>query len=218
VSQYFELHRLNPQLRLIRRAADIVRNGGVIAYPTDSCYALGCHLGDKAALERIRRIRQADRHHHFTLVCRDLKEIARFASIETWQFRLLKACTPGPYTFILPATRATPRRVQHERRRTIGIRVPDHAVPLLLLEELGEPLMSSTLILPGDSMPLTDAGQIRQRLEHEVDAILDGGNCGFEPTTVVDLAATPPVIVRRGKGDARPFEGPAERLRYTSAP
>jgi len=205
VSQYFELHPVNPQLRLIRRAADIVRGGGVIAYPTDSCYALGCHIGDKAALERVRRIRQADRHHHFTLVCRDVGESARFARIDTPQFRLMKACTPGPFTFLLPATRETPRRLQHERRRTIGIRVPDHPVPRLLLAELGEPLMSSTLLLPGDALPLTDGKEIRQRLEHEIDAVLDGGNCGIEPTTVVDLAVTPPLIVRRGRGDLAAF-------------
>jgi tRNA threonylcarbamoyl adenosine modification protein (Sua5/YciO/YrdC/YwlC family) len=205
LSQYFELHPVNPQLRLIRRAADIVRAGGVIAYPTDSCYALGCHIGDKGALERVRRIRQADRHHHFTLVCRDVGESARFARIDTPQFRLLKACTPGPYTFLLPATRETPRRLRHERRRTIGIRVPDHPVPRLLLAELGEPLMSSTLIIPGDPLPLTDAREIRERLEHDIDAVLDGGNCGVEPTTVVDLAVTPPAIVRRGKGDIALF-------------
>ena len=205
MSQYFELHPVNPQLRLIRRAADIVRGGGVIAYPTDSCYALGCHIGDKAALERVRRIRQADRHHHFTLVCRDVGESARFARIDTPQFRLMKACTPGPFTFLLPATRETPRRLQHERRRTIGIRVPDHPVPRLLLAELGEPLMSSTLLLPGDALPLTDGKEIRQRLEHEIDAVLDGGNCGIEPTTVVDLAVTPPLIVRRGRGDLAAF-------------
>ncbi|HEU4626627.1 MAG TPA: L-threonylcarbamoyladenylate synthase [Steroidobacteraceae bacterium] len=201
MSQYFEVHPVNPQARLIRRAADIVREGGVIAYPTDSCYALGCHIGDKDALERVRRIRQADRNHHFTLVCRDLTEIARYARIDTWQFRMLKACTPGAYTFLLPATRETPRRLQHERRRTIGIRVPDHPVPLALLEELGEPLMSSTLILPGDTTPMTSGQEIRARLEHQIDAVLDSGNCGVEPTTVVDLAVSPPVIVRKGKGD-----------------
>jgi tRNA threonylcarbamoyl adenosine modification protein (Sua5/YciO/YrdC/YwlC family) len=205
VSQYFELHPVTPQLRLIRRAVEIVREGGVIAYPTDSCYALGCHIGDKAALERVRRIRQADRNHHFTLVCRDLSEIGRFARLDTWQFRLLKAATPGPFTFLLPATRETPRRLQHERRRTIGIRVPDHPVPLMLLAELGEPLMSSTLILPGDSVPMTDGKEIRQRLEHEIDAVLDGGNCGTEPTTVVDLAVKPAVVIRRGKGDFSRF-------------
>ena len=201
MSQYFEVHPVNPQLRLIRRAADIVREGGVIAYPTDSCYALGCHIGDKDALERVRRIRQADRHHHFTLVCRDLSEIGRYARIDTWQFRMLKSCTPGAYTFLLPATRETPRRLQHERRRTIGIRVPDHAVPLALLEELGEPLMSSTLLLPGEITPMTDGQEIRARLEHQIDLVLDAGNCGVEPTTVVDLAVSPPAIVRRGKGD-----------------
>ena len=208
MSQYFELHPVNPQPRLIRRAVDIVREGGVIAYPTDSCYALGCHLGDKEALERIRRIRRADRHHHFTLVCRDLSEIARFARIDTWQFRLLKSFTPGPYTFILPATRETPRRVQHERRRTIGIRIPAHPVPLALLENLGEPLMSSTLMLPDDALPLTDAHEIRERLEHEIDAVLDGGNCGIEPTTVVDLAVNPPEVARVGKGNASVFLAP----------
>jgi tRNA threonylcarbamoyl adenosine modification protein (Sua5/YciO/YrdC/YwlC family) len=200
VSQYFELHPTTPQARLIRRAADIVRAGGVIAYPTDSCYALGCHIGDKDALERVRRIRQADRHHHFTLVCRNLADVGRFAKLDTWQFRLIKACTPGPYTFLLPATTETPRRLQHERRRTIGIRIPDHSVPLLLLADLGEPLMSSTLILPGDALPLTDGQEIRARLEHEIDAVLDGGNCGVEPTTVVDLAVSPPLVVRVGKG------------------
>jgi tRNA threonylcarbamoyl adenosine modification protein (Sua5/YciO/YrdC/YwlC family) len=200
VSQYFELHPLTPQTRLIRRAADIVRAGGVIAYPTDSCYALGCHIGDKDALERVRRIRQADRHHHFTLVCRNLADVGRFAKLATWQFRLIKARTPGPYTFLLPATTETPRRLQHERRRTIGIRIPDHPVPLLLLAELGEPLMSSTLMLPGDALPLTNGQEIRARLEHEIDAVLDGGNCGVEPTTVIDLAVSPPLVVRVGKG------------------
>ncbi len=205
MSQYFELHPVNPQLRLIRRAVEIVRNGGVIAYPTDSCYALGCHIGDKAALELVRRIRQADRNHHFTLVCRNLSEIGRFARLDTWQFRMLKAATPGPFTFLLPASRETPRRVQHEKRRTIGIRVPDHPVPQMLLAELGEPLMSSTLILPGDSAPLTDGKEIHARLEHEIDAVLDGGNCGIEPTTVVDMAVSPPAIIRRGKGDFARF-------------
>jgi tRNA threonylcarbamoyl adenosine modification protein (Sua5/YciO/YrdC/YwlC family) len=200
VSQYFELHPLTPQTRLIRRAADIVRAGGVIAYPTDSCYALGCHIGDKDALERVRRIRQADRHHHFTLVCRNLADVGRFAKLATWQFRLIKGCTPGPYTFLVPATTETPRRLQHERRRTIGIRIPDHPVPLLLLAELGEPLMSSTLMLPGDALPLTNGQEIRARLEHEIDAVLDGGNCGVEPTTVIDLAVSPPLVVRVGKG------------------
>ncbi|HTC52973.1 MAG TPA: L-threonylcarbamoyladenylate synthase [Steroidobacteraceae bacterium] len=201
MSQYFELHPVTPQARLIRRGVEIIRAGGVIAYPTDSCYALGCHIGDKDALERVRRIRQADRNHHFTLVCRDVGEAARFARIDTPQFRMLKACTPGPFTFLLPATRETPRRLQHEKRRTVGIRVPDHPVPQLLLAELGEPLMSSTLMLPGDELPLTDGREIRTRLEHQIDAVLDGGHCGIEPTTVVDLAVDPPVILRRGTGD-----------------
>ena len=200
MAQYLEIHPKNPQLRLIRQAVEIVREGGVIAYPTDSCYALGCHVGDKEALERIRRIRQADKNHHFTLVCRDLAEIARFAQVDTWQFRLLKAHTPGPFTFLLAATRETPKRLQHPKRRTIGIRVPDHPVPHLLLAELGEPLMSSTLLLPGDETPLTDGEQILERLGGAVDAILDGGHCGIEPSTVVDLAVSPPVILRQGKG------------------
>jgi tRNA threonylcarbamoyl adenosine modification protein (Sua5/YciO/YrdC/YwlC family) len=205
VGQYFEIHPINPQPRLIQSAVRMLRAGAVIAYPTDSCYALGCHVGDKDALERVRRIRQADKHHHFTLVCRDLSEIARYARVETWQFRLLKACTPGAYTFLLEATRETPRRLQHPKRRTIGIRIPDHPVPLALLAELGEPLMSSTLLLPGDDLPLTDGVEIRDRLEHELDVILDAGHCGIEPTTVIDLAVSPPAIVRQGKGSLAPF-------------
>jgi tRNA threonylcarbamoyl adenosine modification protein (Sua5/YciO/YrdC/YwlC family) len=200
VAEYLEIHPQNPQLRLIRRAVEIVRKGGVIAYPTDSCYALGCHVGDPQALERIRRIRAADKNHHFTLVCRDLAEIGRYAHIETWQFRLLKAHTPGPFTFLLPATRETPKRLQHPKRRTIGIRVPGHPVPHLLLAELGEPIMSSTLLLPGEELPLTDGDSIRERLDRVLDAILDGGHCGIEPTTVVDLAVLPAVVLRQGKG------------------
>jgi tRNA threonylcarbamoyl adenosine modification protein (Sua5/YciO/YrdC/YwlC family) len=207
LTQYFELHPVTPQARLIRQAADIVRQGGVIAYPTDSCYALGWHIGDKTALERVRRIRRADRHHHFTLVCADLAEVGRFARLETWQFRLLKACLPGPYTFLLRASRETPRRLQHEKRRTIGVRVPSHPVPQMLLRELGEPLMSSTLILPDPiqpgqaaQLPLTSGQEIRERLGHEIDAVLDGGDCGIVPTTVVDLSVSPPVVVREGRG------------------
>jgi tRNA threonylcarbamoyl adenosine modification protein (Sua5/YciO/YrdC/YwlC family) len=200
VAQYLEIHPKNPQLRLIRQAVDIVRAGGVIAYPTDSCYALGCHVGDAEALERIRRIRQADKNHHFTLVCRDLSEIARYARVDTPVFRFLKAHTPGPFTFLLPATRETPKRLQHPKRRTIGIRVPEHPVPHLLLAELGEPIMSSTLLLPGDPTPLTDGEQIREHLDSALEAILDAGHCGIEPTTVVDLAVFPPVILRQGKG------------------
>ena len=209
MAEFLELHPVNPQARLIRRAAEIVRGGGLIAYPTDSCYAFGWHLGDKGPLERVRRIRQADRHHHFTLVCSSLAEVGRFALIETWQFRILKACLPGPYTFLLRATRATPRRLQHERRRTIGVRIPAHPVPQLLVAELGEPLMSSTLILAPDPQPLTEAREIERRLAHDVDAILDGGDCGVEPTTVVDLSVSPPVIVRQGKGALGPITGRA---------
>jgi tRNA threonylcarbamoyl adenosine modification protein (Sua5/YciO/YrdC/YwlC family) len=201
MSELFELHPRNPQLRLVRRAVEAVRGGGVIVYPTDSCYALGCALGDKGAMEQIARIRQTDKHHHFTLVCRDLSEIARYARVENWQYRLLKACTPGPYTFLLEATREVPRRLQNPKRRTIGLRVPAHPVPQLLLEELGEPLMSSTLLLPGDPYPMTDAKEIYERLRNEVAVVLDGGNCGMEPTTVVDLAGPAPVVVRVGKGE-----------------
>jgi tRNA threonylcarbamoyl adenosine modification protein (Sua5/YciO/YrdC/YwlC family) len=209
LAEYLKLHPVDPQRRLIRRAAELVRSGGVIAYPTDSCYALGWHIGDKGALERVRRIRQADRHHHFTLVCANLAEVGRFARLDTWQFRILRACLPGPYTFLLRATRETPRRLQHARRRTIGVRIPDHPVPRLLLAELGEPLMSSTLILPADPQPLTEGREIQARLEHEIDAVLDGGDCGIEPTTVVDLSVRPPVIVRKGKGDLGPITGRA---------
>ncbi len=197
----FALHPKNPQIRLIRQAVDVVRGGGVIVYPTDSCYALGCALGDKNAMERIARIRQIDKAHNFTLVCRDLSELARYARVDNWQYRLLKSCTPGPYTFVLEATREVPRRLQNPKRRTIGIRVPEHPVPLLLLGELGEPLMSSTLTLPGEPYPLTDAEEIHERLGRDVDLVLDGGNCGLEPTTVVDLAGDSPVVVRVGRGD-----------------
>ncbi len=200
MAEYLELHPVDPQLRLIRQAAELVRGGGLIAYPTDSCYALGWHIGDKHALERVRRIRQADRHHHFTVMCADLAEVGHFAHLETWQFRILRACLPGPYTFLLRATRETPRRLQHERRRTIGVRIPDHPVPRLLLAQLREPLMSSTLLLAADEEPLTSGREIQVRLDNEIDAILDGGDCGIEPTTVVDLSVTPPLIVRQGKG------------------
>ena len=209
MAEYLKLHPVTPQLRLLRRAAEIVRGGGLIAYPTDSCYALGWHLGDTAALERVRRIRQADRHHHFTLVCADLAQVGRFARLETWQFRMLRSCLPGPYTFLLPATRETPRRLQHARRRTIGVRIPAHPVVHQLLTELNEPLMSSTLLVGGDAQPLTSGAEIAARLAHEVDAILDGGDCGTEPTTVVDLSVSPPTIVRQGKGELGPITGRA---------
>jgi tRNA threonylcarbamoyl adenosine modification protein (Sua5/YciO/YrdC/YwlC family) len=205
MAQYFQIHPKNPQTRLIRRAVEIVRARGVIAYPTDSSYALGCHIGDKAAMERIRRIRAVDQHHNFTLVCRDLSEVALYARLSNTDYRILRAHTPGPYTFILPATREVPRRLQHPRRKTIGLRVPDNVIAQALLAELREPLMSSTLIMPGEEVPLNDAEIIRERLEHHVDLVLDGGNCGLEPTTVV-LENGVVNIARRGRGDTRDFE------------
>jgi len=205
MAQLFTIHPDNPQKRLIKQAVEIIRGGGIIVYPTDSCYALGCHLGDKAAVERMRAIRQVDARHHFALVCRDLAEIATYARVDNSQFRLLKATTPGSYTFILQATREVPKRLQHPSRRTIGLRVPDHRVVSALLDELGEPLLSSTLLLPGDAAPLNDAHEIRERLEHQVDLILDGGPCGIEPTTVVNLTGEVPVVTRAGKGSTAPF-------------
>lgn len=205
MAQFFSIHPDNPQLRLIRQAVAIIRNGGVIVYPTDSCYALGCHVGDKAAMERIRVIRAVDARHHFALLCRDLAEASTYARIDNRQFRLIKAATPGSYTFILQATREVPRRLLHPRRRTIGVRIPAHAVVRALLGELGEPLLSSTLLLPGDTTPLNDADEIRDRLERRVDLILYSGSCGVVPTTVVDLTADVPVITRQGKGVAELF-------------
>lgn len=205
MSQYFQLHPTHPQHRLIARAAEIMRSGGVVAYPTDSCYALGCPIGDKDAMVRLRRIRGVDERHHFTLMCRDLSEIAAYARVDNAQFRLLKACTPGSYTFILEGTRELPRRVLHPKRKTIGLRIPDHPVALALLGEVREPLLSTTLILPGDDEPLTDGIAIRERLEHDVDAVLDAGSCGVVPTTVIDLTGAVPEIVRRGKGPVAPF-------------
>jgi tRNA threonylcarbamoyl adenosine modification protein (Sua5/YciO/YrdC/YwlC family) len=205
MSQFFQIHPDNPQARLIKQAADIVRKGGIIVYPTDSAYAIGCHIGDKKALERIRRIRQLDDKHNFTLVCRDLSELATFARVDNTQYRLLKACTPGPYTFILKATAEVPRRLMHQKRKTIGLRVPENPTAQALLAELNEPLMSVTLIMPGDADPLIDPYDIRTVLEHDVDLVIDGGYCGLEMTTVVDLADDEPVLVRQGKGDVAPF-------------
>jgi tRNA threonylcarbamoyl adenosine modification protein (Sua5/YciO/YrdC/YwlC family) len=205
VSQFFTLHPTHPEPRLIKRAAEIVRSGGVIAYPTDSCYALGCHIGDKTAMERIRKIRDVDERHHFTLVCRDLSEIGTFAKVNNAQYRLLKAHTPGSYTFILQATRELPRRIAHPKRATIGVRVPEHVAALALLGELNEPLLSSTLMLPNEAEPLNDAEEIRAKLNHQVDLILDGGACGVVPTTVIDLSADEPILVRQGKGDSAVF-------------
>jgi len=207
VAQYFHIHPQNPQHRLIHQAVNIIRQGGVIVYPTDSSYALGCHLGDKAAMERIRRIRRIDEKHNFTLVCRDLAEIASYAKISNADYRLLKANTPGPYTYILPATKEVPRRLQNPRRKTIGLRIPDHAITQALLEELGEPLMSSTLILPGDELPLNDPDDIRRRLQHDVDLVIEGDTCDVKPTTVVILNDGAVEIAREGKGETAPFTG-----------
>lgn len=206
MSQFFQIHPENPQVRLLRQAADIVRAGGVIVYPTDSAYAIGCQLGDKAALQRIRRLRQLDDRHNFTLVCRDLSEIATYARVDNRVYRLLRHNTPGPYTFILRATSEVPRRLMHPKRRTVGLRVPDNATAQGLLAEMREPLMSVTLIMPGDELPLIDPYEIRELLEREVDLVIDGGYCGMEVTTVVDLADEVPLVLRAGKGDIAPFE------------
>lgn len=200
MSLFLQIHPDNPQQRLIDKAVEIIRQGGVIVYPTDSGYALGCHIGDKAAMERIRTLRQLDAKHNFTLVCRDLSELAVYARVDNSAYRLIKNLTPGPYTFILPATREVPRRLQNPKRKTIGLRVPDNKIAQALLETLGEPLMSSTLILPGEDMVMTDPYDIRDTLEHHLDLIIDGGYCGFEPTTVVEFTDEVPVVVRQGLG------------------
>jgi tRNA threonylcarbamoyl adenosine modification protein (Sua5/YciO/YrdC/YwlC family) len=203
VAQYFRIHPTHPQPRLVKQAAAIVRDGGLIAYPTDSCYALGCRLGDAHALARLRRVRGVDEKHPLTLACRDLSELATYAIVDNAQYRLLRAATPGSFTFLLRATREVPRRLLHPRRRAIGVRVPDHPVARALLEALGEPMLSATLLLPGDAAPLDDPAEIRARLEHELDLVIDSGSCGVEPTTVVDLTGAEPVIVRQGKGAER---------------
>lgn len=200
MSLYLEIHPQNPQPRLIKQAVEIIRKGGVIVYPTDSSYALGCHIGDKTALTRLRRIRKIDEKHNLTLVCRDLSEIATYAKINNADYRLLKSLTPGPYTFILPGTSEVPRRLMHPKRRHIGLRVMDHPVVNALLDELNQPLMSCTLILPGEELPVTDAEDIRELLDNQVDLIIDGGNCGVEPTTVISLTDEVPVLRRQGKG------------------
>jgi tRNA threonylcarbamoyl adenosine modification protein (Sua5/YciO/YrdC/YwlC family) len=206
MAQRLELHPTSPQPRSLRAAADCLLGGGVLVYPTDSCYALGCAIGAKDAMERIQRLRQTRKGHFFTVVCRDLSEIARFALVENWQYRLLKTFTPGPYAFVLRATRQVPRRLLDARRKTVGIRVPDHAVVQSLLSEYTEPLLSTTLQLPGDDVPMTDGREIEQRVGHAVDLILDAGNCGLEPSTIVDLSGGAPELLRAGKGDPRPFQ------------
>lgn len=205
MAQYLELHPDNPQARLVERAARVLHDGGVIIYPTDTCYALGCQIGNKAAMERIRQIRRLDDKHNFTLVCRDLSEIATYARIDNQDYRLLKSLTPGPYTFIYKATKQVPRRLLHPRRKSIGIRVPDTPICRALLGALDEPILSTTLILPEEHEPLNDPYEMREQLDHCVDLIIDGGFCGQEPTTVVDLTGETPVILRTGKGATEPF-------------
>ena len=201
VAQFFQIHPDNPQGRLITQAAEIIASGGVIVFPTDSAYAVGCRLGDKLALERIRALRQLDKQHNFTLMCRDLSELASYAKVDNQMFRLLKNHTPGPFTFIMPATAEVPRRLMHPKRKTIGLRVPDNAITQALLAELGEPLMSCSLIMPGEAQPLTDPYDIRDTLEHQVELVIDGGFCGLEATTVVDLTGEEPVLIRQGCGN-----------------
>lgn len=206
MSQFFQVHPENPQKRLINQAVDILRKGGVIVYPTDSGYALGCHLGDKSATDRIKRIRKLDDKHNFTLVCRDLSDIGTYAKVDNTTYRLLKTFTPGAYTFILDATSEVPRRLLHPKRRTIGVRVPDNAIVQALLGQLGEPIMSSTLIVPGETEPMTDPEEIRDALERDLDLIIDGGFCGTEATTVVNFTSGSAEVTRVGKGDPAPFE------------
>jgi tRNA threonylcarbamoyl adenosine modification protein (Sua5/YciO/YrdC/YwlC family) len=201
MARLVEIHPKNPQPRLIAEVVAEIRNGGLIAYPTDSSYAFGCHLGDKSAMDRIHRIRETDKWHNFTLVCKDLSEISLYARVENWAYRLIKSLTPGPYTFILPATREVPKRLQNPKRRTIGLRVPNHPIVFAMLDALGEPVMSSTLQLPGDDFPLTDVQEIEERLGSRIDMIVDGGAAGVVPTTVIDLSSGSVQILRKGKGD-----------------
>lgn len=205
MSQFFQIHPDNPQARLIAQAAEIVRKGGIVALPTDSCYALVCHLDDKDAVTRLRRIRNVDDKHHLTLLCRDLSEIANYARVDNQQYRMLKAATPGPYTFILEATKEVPRRVSHPSRKTIGLRVPENAIAQALLSELAQPLLGTTLILPDEDQPLTDPDEVRERLAKLVDLVIDGGACSLEPTTVIDMTGAQPELRRQGRGDASAF-------------
>ena len=206
MARYFDVHPDNPQARTIAQVGDIVRGGGLIVYPTDSCYALGCQIGNKEGLDRIRDIRKLDDKHHFTLVCGDFAQLGQFVQVSNSVFRLVKAATPGQYTFILPATREVPRRLLHPKKKTVGVRVPKHPVVAALLANLGEPLLSSTLLLPGDEEPMTQGWEIKERLDHQVDAVVDAGDCGTEPTTVVDLSGDEPEILRVGAGDPSRFE------------
>ncbi|HEX7635185.1 MAG TPA: L-threonylcarbamoyladenylate synthase [Noviherbaspirillum sp.] len=205
MGQFFHIHPDNPQLRLIKQAVQIIHAGGIVALPTDSCYALVCHLDDKTAVERLRRLRGVDDKHHLTLLCRDLSEIAQYAKVDNRQYRMLKAATPGPYTFILEATKEVPRRLSHPARKTIGLRVPENPIAHALLEELSQPLLGTTLILPGESEPLTDPDEVRAQLEKRIELVIDGGACSLEPTTVIDLTDDEPVLLRQGRGDASPF-------------
>ncbi len=205
MSQFFQIHPDNPQGRLIKQAVQLIQDGGVVALPTDSCYALVCQLDDKAGAERLRRVRGVDEKHHMTLLCRDLSEISLYARVDNRQYRMLKAATPGPYTIILEATKEVPRRLSHPSRKTIGLRVPENPITRLLLEALGQPLLSTTLILPGDPEPLTDPDLIRERLEKVIELVIDGGVCGMEPTTVIDLTGLDPVLLRQGRGDPALF-------------
>jgi tRNA threonylcarbamoyl adenosine modification protein (Sua5/YciO/YrdC/YwlC family) len=202
MTQYFNIHTENPQGRLINQAADIIRNGGLAIYPTDSCYALGCHLGEKEAIDRIRQIRQLDKHHNMTLLCRDLSDIATYAKVSNSAYRLIKSITPGPYTFLLRATKDVPRRLQHPKRKTIGLRVPENYIVQALLDSLGEPMLSTSLILSQDGIPLSDLEEMKENLNNQVDVIIDGGACGIEATTVIDLLESEPVLVRQGKGES----------------
>lgn len=206
MSVLLEIHHVNPEPRLIRQAAELLLDGGVIVYPTDSTYALACHIGNKDALERIRRLRQLSDRHNFTLMCADLSEIANYAKVSNSAYRMLKACTPGPYTFILSATAEVPRRLMHPKRKTIGLRIPDHAVTRALVDAVGSPIMSTSLILPGDEHPLSDIYEIQERVGRQVDMIIDSGACGLEPSTVIDLVSGVPEVVRVGRGDPAPFQ------------
>ncbi|NNC57460.1 MAG: threonylcarbamoyl-AMP synthase [Woeseiaceae bacterium] len=205
MAKLIEIHPKDPQPRRVQSIVDIIREGGLIAYPTDSSYAFGCHIGDRKAIERIHRIRRTDKRHNFTLVCEDLSEISVYARVDNWAYRLIKSLTPGPYTFVLPATREVPKRLQNAKRRTIGLRVPDHPLVRAMLKELGEPIMSSTLLLPGDTMPLTDPLEIEERIGHQIEAIIDAGPAGIEPTTVLDLSKGSVEILRVGLGDISQF-------------